>query len=104
MTGFPSPGPAAAVPGRPALLSSAPRRTGSTRFAARPRRIAMSVRSLPVSLVVALGWAAGTAPAEEPTARVGPFHGYTRAVELTLGTTRASSRTAPTWDCRASKP
>ncbi len=49
----------------------------------------MSVRPLPVSLVVVLGWAAGTAPAEEPTARVVPFHGYARAVELKLGQTRA---------------
>jgi hypothetical protein len=49
----------------------------------------MLARSLSLALFVALAWTAGTAPAEEPTARVVPFHGYTQAVELRLGKTRA---------------
>ena len=44
------------------------------------------MRSLSAAVVVAL---AGTVVAEEPAARVVPFHNYTRAVELTLGKTRA---------------
>jgi hypothetical protein len=42
-----------------------------------------------VALLVAAWGPAGAAPADEPTAREVAFHGYTRAVELKLGTTRA---------------
>ena len=40
----------------------------------------MITRSLTLTLVVAL--LSGPASAEEPTARVVPFHGYTQAIEL----------------------
>lgn len=46
----------------------------------------MVARSSLVALLLAVG---GPAPAEEPTARVAPFHGYTQTVELTLGKARA---------------
>lgn len=42
--------------------------------------------SLVLFVVLGMG---GSLLAEEPTARVVPFHNYTRAVELKLGTTRA---------------
>jgi hypothetical protein len=48
----------------------------------------MSAKSLPVALFVA-ALAAGFLHAEEPAARVFTFHGYTQAVELKLGKTRA---------------
>jgi hypothetical protein len=50
----------------------------------------MLARSSLAALLVAVWGPAGTAPAEEPTARVVGFHGYTKAVELTLGKTRAA--------------
>jgi hypothetical protein len=49
----------------------------------------MFARSLPVALFVAMWGPAGSASADEPTAREVAFHGYTKAVELKLGKTRA---------------
>src|SRR5438105_13102676 len=49
----------------------------------------MFARSLLVALFATVWGVAGNALAEEPVARVATFHGYTRAVELKLGTTRA---------------
>jgi hypothetical protein len=49
----------------------------------------MPARPPLVALFVALWASAGRSPAEEPTARVIPFHGYTEAVELKLGSARA---------------
>ena len=46
-------------------------------------------RSLLVVLFVLITGAIGVVDAEEPTARVVAFHGYTKAVELKLGKTRA---------------
>ncbi|CAN5182181.1 hypothetical protein BH11PLA2_BH11PLA2_07640 [soil metagenome] len=40
-----------------------------------------------IALII-LTWFTTVAPAAEPTARVVPFHAYTQAVELSLGTTR----------------
>lgn len=49
----------------------------------------MSARLSLVALLVTLWGPAADSSAEGPTARVVPSHGYTRAVELKLGTTRA---------------
>jgi hypothetical protein len=49
----------------------------------------MSMQSPLVALFAALWGPVGAAPAEEPAARVVAFHGYTQAVELKLGKTRA---------------
>src|SRR6187431_1669372 len=49
----------------------------------------MRSRSLPLALLVLIGAQIGTAGAEEPTAREVAFHGYTKAVEIKLGKTRA---------------
>jgi len=52
-------------------------------------RIAMLVRLPFVVMVVSLWGLTATSVAEEPAARVITFHGYTEAVELKLGKTRA---------------
>src|SRR3954447_25626940 len=52
-------------------------------------RIDVSARLPLVVLFVTLWGPAATSPAEEPTARVVTSHGYTQAVELKLGKTRA---------------
>src|SRR5215207_9889167 len=52
-------------------------------------RIGMSARWPLVALFVTLCGPAATSPAEEPAARVVTSHGYTKAVELKLGKTRA---------------
>jgi hypothetical protein len=45
---------------------------------------------LPLVVLFVIVWGpAGRSPAEEPNARVVAFHAYTKAVELTLGKTRA---------------
>src|SRR5947208_3209052 len=49
----------------------------------------MPARSPLVALFVMVWGSVGNAAAEEPAARVVAFHGYTQAVELKLGTTRA---------------
>src|SRR5687767_7325668 len=49
----------------------------------------MTTRPVPVALLALLCGPAGVAPAEGPTAREVAFHGYTKAVELKLGKTRA---------------
>lgn len=49
----------------------------------------MLMRSLLVILLVAIGGATRNALGEEPTAREISSHGYTRAIELKLGNTRA---------------
>ncbi|HEX4607337.1 MAG TPA: hypothetical protein VH092_03950 [Urbifossiella sp.] len=49
----------------------------------------MFTRPLFVAAGVALGWPAGPAAAQEPSAREVAFHGYTKAIELKLGTARA---------------
>ncbi|MBA4065671.1 MAG: hypothetical protein C0501_18530 [Isosphaera sp.] len=49
----------------------------------------MTSRPLAVAALVLSAWPGGTAAAEEPTAREVAFHGYTKAVELKLGTARA---------------
>jgi hypothetical protein len=49
----------------------------------------MTARSLSVSAFALLWGLTGNASAEEPTAREVAFHGYTKAVELRLGKTRA---------------
>src|SRR5262249_26813444 len=49
----------------------------------------MFARALLVALIVATCSPIGVSLAEEPTARVVTFHGYTQAIELKLGTTRA---------------
>lgn len=49
----------------------------------------MSTRPLLVALLAALGGPAENARAAEPTARVLKSHGYSGAIELKLGTTRA---------------
>lgn len=49
----------------------------------------MSTRLPLIALFVALSGQAGNAPAEESVAREVAFHGYTKAVELKLGKTRA---------------
>jgi hypothetical protein len=49
----------------------------------------MSARSLVAALVVIAAGPIGHGRAEEPAARVTPFHNYAQAVELTLGNTRA---------------
>lgn len=49
----------------------------------------MIARSLPIPVLVLLVGLTGIASAEDPTAREVVFHGYTKAVELKLGKTRA---------------
>jgi len=49
----------------------------------------MCTRPLLATACLALSCPAGGTPADEPAAREVAFHGYTRAVELRLGTTRA---------------
>src|SRR5262249_38655064 len=49
----------------------------------------MFARLLAIALLALWHGASGSATAEEPTAREVVFHGYTRAVELKLGQTRA---------------
>src|SRR5262245_19134742 len=49
----------------------------------------MFLRALLVVLIVATCGPIGVSVAEEPTARVVTFHGYTQAIELNLGATRA---------------
>ena len=49
----------------------------------------MFERLLPVALFALLWGPTGGTRAEEPTARQVAFHGYTKAVELKLGKTRA---------------
>src|SRR5580692_9620605 len=49
----------------------------------------MFARPLFVVLFATTWGVAGNSLAEEPTAKVGAFHGYTQAIELKLGKTRA---------------
>src|SRR6266542_451214 len=55
----------------------------------RVREAAMFARSLPLVLFIAAFGPAARATAEEPTAREVKSHGYSQAIELKLGKTRA---------------
>lgn len=48
-----------------------------------------SARLLLLASFSTMWWLVGNLSAEEPSARVVPFHGYTQAIELKLGKTRA---------------